>query len=103
LSSEAGTRHRCGRRAPPRGHPLRASLVVYKETMSKEETTKQLERGMDPTRKGEHLDDPMMVTLDAKAMREQEAELKALLAGAAKAAPEAKGDGAAPLAPVKEE
>ena len=58
---------------------------------------------MDPTRKGEHLDDPMMVTLDAKAMREQEAELKALLAGAAKAAPEAKGDGAAPLAPLKEE
>jgi hypothetical protein len=59
-------------------------------------------RDHDPTKKGEHLEDPMMVTMDAKARAAQEAELKALFAGArsarseaTEATPEAKDEGAA--------
>ena len=58
-------------------------------------------RDHDPTKKGEHLEDPMMVTMDAKARAAQEAELKALFAGArsarseaTEATPEAKDEGA---------
>ena len=46
-------------------------------------------RDHDPTKKGEHLEDPMMVTMDAKARAAQEAELKALFAGARSARSEA--------------
>ena len=56
----------------------------------------------DPSKKGEHLEDPMMVTMDAKARAAQEAELKAMFAGArsarseaTEATPEAKDEGAA--------
>ena len=37
-------------------------------------------RDHDPTKKGEHLEDPMMVTMDAKTRADQEAELKAMFA-----------------------
>ena len=57
-------------------------------------------RDHDPTKKGEHLEDPMMVTMDAKARAAQEAELKAMFAGvksarseATEATPEAKDKG----------
>ena len=59
-------------------------------------------RDHDPTKKGEHLEDPMMVTMDAKSRAAQEAELKAMFAGArsarseaTEATPEAKDKGAA--------
>ena len=59
-------------------------------------------RDHDPSKKGEHLEDPMMVTMDAKARAAQEAELKAMFAGArsarseaTEATPEAKDEGAA--------
>ena len=59
-------------------------------------------RDHDPTKKGEHLEDPMMVTMDAKARAAQAAELNALFAGArsarseaTEATPEAKDEGAA--------
>ena len=62
----------------------------------------QLGPDHDPSKKGEHLEDPMMVTMDAKARAAQEAELKALFAGvksarseATEATPEAKDEGAA--------
>ena len=59
-------------------------------------------RDHDPAKKGEHLEDPMMVTMDAKTRADQAAELKALFAGArsarseaTEATPEAKDEGAA--------
>ena len=59
-------------------------------------------RDHDPTKKGEHLEDPMMVTMDAKTRADQAAELKAMFAGArsarseaTEATPEAKDEGAA--------
>ena len=45
----------------------------------------------DPSKKGEHLEDPMMVTMDAKARAAQEAELKAMFA--ARAVRAERGDG----------
>ena len=59
-------------------------------------------RDHDPSKKGEHLEDPMMVTMDAKARAAQEAELKAMFAGvksarseATEAPPEAKDESGA--------
>ena len=59
-------------------------------------------RDHDPTKKGEHLEDPMMVTMDAKSRAAQEAELKAMFAGvksarseATEATPEAKDESGA--------
>ena len=62
----------------------------------------QLGPDHDPSKKGEHLEDPMMVTMDAKARAAQEAELKAMFAGvksarseATEATPEAKDESGA--------
>ena len=78
--------------------PSSAAAPTNIETMD----PSQLGPDHDPSKKGEHLEDPMMVTMDAKARAAQEAELKAMFAGvksarseATEATPEAKDESGA--------